>query len=118
MLLDCFSLHEQYLAIKALILFAKENPRHPNWAEKFPFVLSCLIGECVAAPISKKGHPMHHPFPIVYPPGLIFFLFDCFYFFRPRQQSANERYRTCGIFSHQESKLSLPVPAFIPTRSK
>ena len=44
MLCDRFSPHERYLGIRALALFAKENPRDPSWDVKFHSVLSCLLG--------------------------------------------------------------------------
>ena len=45
MFCDRFSPHERYLGIRALALFAKENPRDPCWDVKFPSVLSCLLGK-------------------------------------------------------------------------
>jgi hypothetical protein len=45
MLSDRLSPHEQSLGIKALALFAKENPCHPSWHEEFPLVLNCLLGK-------------------------------------------------------------------------
>ena len=37
--------HEQSLGIKALALFAREEPRHRSWEGNFPSVLGCLLGE-------------------------------------------------------------------------
>ena len=45
MLSDTRSPHEQSLGINALALFAKEDPKHPSWNEKFPLVLNCLLGK-------------------------------------------------------------------------
>ncbi len=47
MLSDRSSPHDQSIVIKALVLFAKENPCHPSWLEKFPLVLNCLLGKPV-----------------------------------------------------------------------
>ena len=45
LLSDTRSPHEQSLGIKALALFAKEEPNHYSWEEKFPAVLTCLLGK-------------------------------------------------------------------------
>ena len=43
MLSDRFSPHEQSLGIKALALFAKDNPNDPSWNDKFSSILICLL---------------------------------------------------------------------------
>ncbi len=47
MLTDRLAPHDQSRGIKALTHFAKENPGHPSWIEKFPLVLNCLLGKPV-----------------------------------------------------------------------
>ena len=52
MLSDRLSPHEQSLGIKALALFAKENPSDSSWVDKFPLVLKCLLGKSIVVHFS------------------------------------------------------------------
>jgi len=58
MLSDRLSPHEQSLGIKALALFAKENPTHPSWDEKFPLVLDCLLDHIKKMPTAEFYGPV------------------------------------------------------------
>mmetsp|Transcript_34977 Transcript_34977/g.62962 ORF Transcript_34977/g.62962 Transcript_34977/m.62962 type:complete len:1268 (-) Transcript_34977:173-3976(-) len=58
MLSDTYSPHEQSLGIKALALFAKEEPRHGSWEEKFSLVLECLLDQIKSMPTAVFEEPV------------------------------------------------------------
>ncbi|KAL7549316.1 hypothetical protein ACHAWF_012582 [Thalassiosira exigua] len=47
---DGFAGHERVLGVKALALFAREEPNHPSWDGRFDRVLACLLDRIRDAP--------------------------------------------------------------------
>jgi len=58
MLSDTHSPHEQSLGIKALALFAKDEPSHGSWKGQFSLVLDCLLDQIRNMPSAVFKEPV------------------------------------------------------------